>query len=70
MKFINFLVALVAFPVILILLKLLWVFTIPEVFPGAVEQGLIVSVLSWKAAFKVALFIFVVGLFIRVRKSQ
>ena len=68
MKIINFLVAIVALPVILVLLKLLWVFTVPQIFPGAVEQNLIVQTLSWSAAFKLALFIYVIGLFIRVRK--
>ena len=69
MKFINFIITILALPVILILLKLLWVFTIPEIFPGAVAQGLVVDTLSWTAAFKVAVFIFVVGLFIKVKKQ-
>lgn len=47
----------------LLLLKLLWAWTIPDLFPGAVESGLIASQISWLTSFKVALFIAVlVGL--------
>jgi hypothetical protein len=67
MKLAKFLITIIALPVILILLKLLWAFTVPEVFPGAVQQGLITATLSWTAAFKVAVFIFIVGLFISVK---
>lgn len=41
----------------LLLLKLLWAWTIPDLFPGAVESGLIASQISWLTSFKVALFI-------------
>jgi hypothetical protein len=68
MKLAKFLITLIALPVILVLLKLLWAFTVPEIFPGAVEKGLITATLSWTAAFKVAIFIFVVGMFVSVRK--
>lgn len=52
------------FAVVLFLLKILWKLTIPEVFPGAVREGLIVGSLSWWAAFNVALFFAVLGAFI------
>ncbi len=68
MKPAKFLITIIALPIILVLLKLLWAFTVPEIFPGAVEQGLITATLSWTAAFKVAVFIFVVGIFMSVRK--
>ena len=42
--------------VVLLLIKLLWAWTIPDLFPGAVEQGLIVGSISWLTAFKVAIF--------------
>ena len=37
------------------LLKVLWSWTIPEIFPGAVEQGLIAGSISWITALKVIL---------------
>ena len=32
--------------VVLLLLKLLWAWTIPDLFPGAVEQGLVAGTIS------------------------
>jgi len=37
-------------------IKLLWAWTIPDIFPGAVEQGLIAAEISWFTSFKLALF--------------
>ena len=37
-------------------IKLLWTWTIPDLFPGAVEQGLIAAEISWFTAFKLAIF--------------
>ena len=31
----------------LLLIKLMWAWTIPDLFPGAVEQGLVADSLSW-----------------------
>ena len=36
-----------------ILFKLLWSWTIPEIFPVAVEQGLILGDITWLAAMKI-----------------
>jgi membrane protein implicated in regulation of membrane protease activity len=47
--------------VALFLLKLLWGWTIPDLFPGAVAQGLIVSEISWYTAFKLAIFLAVLA---------
>jgi hypothetical protein len=41
----------------LLLVKLLWAWTVPELFPGAVKQELIAATISWTASFKLALFI-------------
>ena len=41
-----------AFAVGVILVKLLWAWTIPDLFPGAVAQGLISLDLSWLSALK------------------
>jgi hypothetical protein len=44
--------------VVLLLVKLLWTWTIPDIFPGAVEQGLIAGSISW---FKIAVFVAVLA---------
>ena len=38
------------------LIKLLWAWTIPDLFPGAVEQGLVAAEISWLTSLKLALF--------------
>jgi len=53
--------------VTLLLVKLLWAWTIPDLFPGAVKQGLIASSLSWLSAFKLALFL---GVIIGIAKGK
>ena len=52
------LLALVALVLVaaLLVVKLLWAWTIPDLFPGAVEEGLVGGSISWLTAFKVALF--------------
>lgn len=42
-----------------LLIKLMWGWTVPDLFPGAVETGLIAAHISWWSAFKLA---FLVGL--------
>ena len=44
--------AAVAIAIGVILVKLLWAWTIPDLFPGAVAQGLISLDLSWLSALK------------------
>ena len=48
--------ALVAFVLVTLLLKVLWGWVIPDLFPGAVEQGLVAGSISWGTAMKVAVF--------------
>jgi len=50
-------VACLAFVVVLFAVKLLWAWTVPDLFPGAVTQGLIAPTISWWTAVKVALII-------------
>ena len=46
-----------------IIIKWLWAWTIPDLFPGAVDQGLIAKEISWLTSFKLALFIaFITGM--------
>ena len=58
-------VAAVAFVITLLLIKLLWAWTIPDLFPGAVVQGLVADRIGWLTAAKVALFIAVLAGFAR-----
>ena len=39
------------------LIKIHWAWTIPDLFPGAIEQGLIAGEISWFASLKLALFL-------------
>jgi len=54
-------VILLVFAASLLLIKLLWGWTIPDLFPGAVEQGLIAPQITWITAFKLSLFISVIA---------
>lgn len=45
----------------LLLLKLLWAWTVPDLLPGAVEQGLVAASISWLTAFKLAIFVAVLA---------
>ena len=38
-------------------IKLLWAWTVPDLFPAAVEQGLVAAEISWLTSFKLALFL-------------
>lgn len=58
----------------LFLVKWVWAWTVPDLFPGAVGQGLIAKSISWYTAFKIAVFIGVLGGFSRagvnIRRSE
>ena len=47
----------IVFVVVILLVKFMWAWTIPDLFPGAVEQGLVAGTISWLTALKVALFV-------------
>ena len=47
--------------VALFLVKALWAWTVPDLFPGAVEQGLVAATISWYTALKVAIFLAVLA---------
>jgi len=48
-------VACIAFVVFLFGIKALWAWTVPDLFPGAVKQGLVAETISWGAAAKLAI---------------
>ena len=53
-----------------IIIKWLWAWTIPDLFPGAVEQGLIAKEISWFTSFKLALFFAVLGGVVKVNNKN
>jgi hypothetical protein len=46
-----------AFVLVLLLVKVMWAWTVPDLFPGAVKLGLVAREISWMAALKVAIFV-------------
>lgn len=46
-----------AFVVMLVVVKALWAWTIPDLFPGAVAQGLVARTISWLTAVKIAILV-------------
>ena len=56
--------------IVLLLVKLLWAWTIPDIFPGAVSPGLIAGSISWYTAFKIAVFVAVLAGLAGVRRGM
>jgi hypothetical protein len=46
----------------LLVIKFLWSWVVEDIFPGAVEQGLIAAKISWWTSFKIALILAVLSL--------
>ena len=40
-----------------LIIKWLWVWTVPDILPGAVEKGLVAGTITWWTAFKLAVFV-------------
>ncbi len=57
----GLLVACIVFVVFLFLVKVLWAWTIPDLFPGAADQGLVAREISWMTAVKLSLFVAVLS---------
>ena len=51
----------VTFVISLVLFKFVWAWVVPDLFPGAVAQGLISADLTWLAAFKLAVLVAVLS---------
>ena len=51
----------VMFVIALVLFKVVWAWVVPDLFPGAVSQGLISANLTWLAAVKLAVLVGVLG---------
>lgn len=52
---------LVSFVVTLIILKFVWGWVVPDLFPGAVDDGLIVDELTWMTSLKLAILVAVLS---------
>ncbi len=51
----------IMFVISLVLFKLVWAWVVPDLFPGAVDQGLVVADLTWSASLKLAVFVGLLG---------
>jgi hypothetical protein len=51
----------VTFVLSMVVFKFVWAWVAPDLFPGAVAQGLISANLTWLAAFKLAVFVAVLS---------
>jgi len=51
----------IMFVISMVVFKFVWAWVIPDLFPGAVAQGLINANLTWLAALKLAVLVSVLG---------
>ena len=51
----------IMFVIALVLFKVVWAWVVPDLFPGAVAQGLIIADLTWLASVKLAVLVGVLG---------
>ncbi|MDE1833726.1 MAG: hypothetical protein KGH64_00150 [Candidatus Micrarchaeota archaeon] len=55
------------FVVALFIIKLAWSWVVPDLFPGAVSQGLIASTIGWYTAFKLALILAIISSMVKAK---
>ena len=48
-------IMLIVFIIALFIIKFVWSWIIPDLFPGAVSQGLVAGSIGWYTAFKIAI---------------
>ncbi|MEF3279605.1 MAG: hypothetical protein K6357_01375 [Elusimicrobiota bacterium] len=65
----DILLLLIFFITGIFIIKILWVWTIPEIFPGAVSQGLIVKKISWFGALKLSILFSMIATIARISKK-
>jgi len=53
------------FVLMLLLVKLMWAWIVPDLFPEAVRQNLVASSISWWTALKLALYVGLLAGFVR-----
>ena len=54
----------------LLIIKLWWSWAIPDLFPGAVQQGLIAASISWWTSFKLALALALISALASSRRNK
>ncbi len=60
-------VMILVFIIVLFVIKFLWGWIVPDLFPGAVSQGLVAASIGWYTSFKIAI---VMGLLSGMFKAQ
>lgn len=65
----NLLIVVAIFIFGIFLIKWFWGWTIPEIFPGAVQQGLISSKISWWTALKLSVLFSLIAAVARISKK-
>lgn len=71
MKFITKFIVVICFIIIgFLAIKLLWGWTVPDLFPGAVEQKLVAKNISWFSALKLSVFMGFLYSFSGIRPSK
>ena len=60
----------IMFVVGLFLIKILWAWTVPDLFPGGVQQGLVAESISWLTAAKLAIFIAILAGIVRGHQAD
>lgn len=56
-----FITVAITFAISVVFFKFVWSWVMPDLFPGAVDQGLIAKDLSWLATLKLAVFVSLIG---------
>ena len=51
----------IMFVISMIVLKFVWAWVVPDLFPGAIEEGLIAASLTWLASLKLAVLVAVLS---------
>ena len=62
-------IAIVALLFVLFLVKLIWAWTVPDLFPGAVATGLVAKRIGWITALKLAVFLGILAGVAGVRRN-
>ena len=58
------------FVFVLLLVKALWAWTVPDLFPGAVAQGLVAKEIGWLTAVKLSIFVVLLAAISGARKQK
>jgi hypothetical protein len=65
----DLILIIIFFVIGIFVIKILWAWTIPEIFPGAVEQGLIVKNIKWFSALKLSVLFSLIATIARISKK-